>query len=73
MLSSIDSTMKVWDFETGEFERTLKGHTMTVQSVDFDHTGNLLGMLPFPLRPTFYLSISICLLPFLTPLSISLF
>ena len=24
---SADATIKVWDFETGEFEKTLKGHT----------------------------------------------
>jgi len=40
--ASLDATIKVWDFETGEFERTLKGHTNSVQSIDFDHTGNLL-------------------------------
>lgn len=40
--ASLDATIKVWDYETGEFERTLKGHTNTVQSIDFDHTGNLL-------------------------------
>jgi len=40
--ASQDATMKIWDFETGEFERTLKGHTNAVQAVDFDHTGNFL-------------------------------
>jgi len=40
--ASLDATIKVWDYETGEFERTLKGHTNSVQSIDFDHTGNLL-------------------------------
>jgi len=40
--ASQDATIKIWDFETGEFERTLKGHTNAVQAVDFDHTGNLL-------------------------------
>ncbi|XP_014205113.1 lissencephaly-1 homolog isoform X3 [Copidosoma floridanum] len=33
---------KVWDFETGEFERTLKGHTDSVQDVAFDMNGKLL-------------------------------
>ena len=32
----------MWDYETGEFERTLKGHTDSVQDLDFDHTGKLL-------------------------------
>lgn len=40
--ASQDATIKVWDYESGEFERTLKGHTNSVQSLDFDHTGNLL-------------------------------
>ncbi|XP_033222303.1 lissencephaly-1 homolog isoform X2 [Belonocnema kinseyi] len=33
---------KVWDFESGEFERTLKGHTDSVQDIAFDATGKLL-------------------------------
>lgn len=41
--ASEDSTIKVWDWETGDFERTIKGHTKTVQDVDFDSKGNLLG------------------------------
>lgn len=36
------SRLKVWDFETGEFERTLKGHTDSVQDVAFDVSGKLL-------------------------------
>ena len=36
---------KIWDYESGEFERTLKGHTNAVQDLDFDKTGNLLGTL----------------------------
>jgi platelet-activating factor acetylhydrolase IB subunit alpha len=40
---SEDATIKIWDWETGEFERTLKSHTKPVQDVDFDSTGNLLG------------------------------
>eukprot|EP01117_Protostelium_nocturnum_P020668 TRINITY_DN9411_c0_g1_i1.p1 TRINITY_DN9411_c0_g1~~TRINITY_DN9411_c0_g1_i1.p1 ORF type:complete len:407 (-),score=78.71 TRINITY_DN9411_c0_g1_i1:28-1248(-) len=40
--ASQDATIKIWDFESGEFERTLKGHTDSVQSLDFDHTGNFL-------------------------------
>lgn len=35
--------MKIWDWETGEFERTLKGHTRAVHDVDFDPKGDLLG------------------------------
>jgi len=40
--ASDDSTVKIWDWETGEFERTLKGHTRSVNDVDFDSKGNLL-------------------------------
>ncbi|KJE96121.1 platelet-activating factor acetylhydrolase IB subunit alpha [Capsaspora owczarzaki ATCC 30864] len=37
--ASEDATIKVWDYESGEFERTLKGHTNAVQDLAFDHTG----------------------------------
>lgn len=40
--ASDDATVKIWDWETGEFERTLKGHTRPVNDVDFDSKGNLL-------------------------------
>jgi len=33
----------VWDYETGDYERTLKGHTDAVQDVAFDHPGKHLG------------------------------
>uniref|UniRef100_A0A0K0DJX2 WD_REPEATS_REGION domain-containing protein n=1 Tax=Angiostrongylus cantonensis TaxID=6313 RepID=A0A0K0DJX2_ANGCA len=32
----------IWDYETGEFERSLKGHTDAVQDIAFDKTGKLL-------------------------------
>lgn len=41
--ASEDSSIKVYDWETGEFERTVKGHTKAVQDVHFDSKGNLLG------------------------------
>ena len=41
--SSEDATIKVWDYETGDFERTLKGHTDAVQDLGFDHTGKFLA------------------------------
>ena len=41
--ASEDATIKIWDFETGEHERTLKGHTAPVQDLSFDHTGKWLG------------------------------
>ncbi|KAI5480951.1 1-alkyl-2-acetylglycerophosphocholine esterase [Pseudohyphozyma bogoriensis] len=40
--ASEDATLKVWDWETGDFERTIKGHTKAVQDVDFDSKGNFL-------------------------------
>lgn len=43
--SSEDATIKVWDFETGEYERTLKGHTDSVQDIAFDAQGKVLGKL----------------------------
>ncbi|EQC34558.1 hypothetical protein SDRG_07883 [Saprolegnia diclina VS20] len=41
--SSEDATIKVWDFETGDFERTLKGHTNAVQCVAFNPAGSILA------------------------------
>lgn len=40
--ASEDTTIKIWDWETGEFERTLKGHTKSVSDVDFDSKGAYL-------------------------------
>lgn len=40
--SSEDGTVKVWDYETGDYEKTLKGHTDSVQDIAFDHTGKFL-------------------------------
>lgn len=40
--ASEDATIRVWDYETGDYERTLKGHTDSVQDVAFDHTGKFL-------------------------------
>ena len=34
---------QLWDYETGDYERTLKGHTDSVQDIAFDHTGKWLG------------------------------
>ncbi|KAK4058853.1 hypothetical protein OIO90_000299 [Microbotryomycetes sp. JL221] len=40
--ASEDTTIKIWDWETGDFEQTLKGHTKAVQDVDFDSKGAYL-------------------------------
>lgn len=41
--ASEDTTIKLYDWETGELEQTLKGHTKPVQSIEFDHSGQYLG------------------------------
>ena len=41
-----DSTIKIWDWETGEFEQTIKGHTRSVHDVDFSFDGKLLSDSP---------------------------
>jgi len=33
--ASEDCTIKIWDWESGDLERTIKGHTRTVSDVDF--------------------------------------
>lgn len=51
--ASDDATLKVWDWETGELERTLKGHTKRVTDAEYDSKGKSLGTLrPFPSPPT---------------------
>lgn len=40
--ASDDSTIKLFDLESGNCEKTLKGHTMPVTSVKFTSDGNLL-------------------------------
>ena len=40
---SEDTTIKIWDWETGEFEQTIKGHTKSVHDVDFSFDGKLLS------------------------------
>lgn len=50
--ASEDATIKIWDFETGEYERTLKGHTDSVQDLAFDSQGKVLGeFLRWLVRP----------------------
>lgn len=41
--ASEDSTVKIWDWEGGELERTVKGHTKAVMDVDFDSRGTYMG------------------------------
>jgi len=41
--ASEDSTIKVWDYEAGQFERTLKGHTDAVQDLAFNGDGTMLA------------------------------
>ncbi|MPC16635.1 Lissencephaly-1 [Portunus trituberculatus] len=42
--SSEDGTIKVWDYETGDYEKTLKGHTDSIQDIAFDHGGKFLAL-----------------------------
>ncbi|XP_054168312.1 lissencephaly-1 homolog isoform X1 [Oppia nitens] len=41
--ASEDATLKIWDYETGDYERTLKGHTDVVQDLAFNSNGKLLA------------------------------
>eukprot|EP00939_MAST-03C_sp_MAST-3C-sp1_P002194 g2194.t1 len=41
--SGEDATVKLWDYETGEFEKTLKSHINAVNHVDFNPAGTLLA------------------------------
>lgn len=57
--SSEDGTIKVWDYETGDYEKTLKGHTDSVQDIAFDHTGKFLGKVINILLPEWYVLVVI--------------
>ncbi|KAE8538749.1 nuclear distribution protein PAC1 [Cryptococcus gattii VGV] len=41
--ASEDATVKLWDWEAGDMERTVKGHTKAVMDVDFDPKGSLMA------------------------------
>ena len=41
--ASEDSSIRLWDFDQGEMERTLKSHTGIVNYVAFDPTGKMLA------------------------------
>ena len=38
-----DAAVKLWDFEAGTYDGSLKGHTQTVNDLSFDPTGSLLA------------------------------
>ncbi|GAO13089.1 uncharacterized protein UV8b_03467 [Ustilaginoidea virens] len=40
---SYDTTIKIWDIETGEVIRTLRGHTSTVRTLQFDDSKLISG------------------------------
>ncbi|WVQ82994.1 nuclear distribution protein PAC1 [Cryptococcus sp. DSM 104549] len=40
--ASEDASVKIWDWEGGEMERTVKGHTKAVMDVDFDAKGGMM-------------------------------
>ncbi len=41
--ASDDGSIKIWDYETGELERTLRGHTNHVTDLSFDNEGMILA------------------------------
>jgi platelet-activating factor acetylhydrolase IB subunit alpha len=45
--ASEDTMLRVWDWESGELEKTLKGHTRHVTDCQFDSKGKFLGACPF--------------------------
>ncbi|GBP13531.1 Lissencephaly-1 homolog [Eumeta japonica] len=50
--ASEDAVIKIWDFETGEYERNLKDHTNSVQDIAFDAQGKLLDTVLKPILGT---------------------
>ncbi|KAI9055636.1 hypothetical protein LZ554_000580 [Drepanopeziza brunnea f. sp. 'monogermtubi'] len=47
---SYDSTIKIWNIETGECLRTLKGHTSGIRALQFDDTKLISGSLDKTVR-----------------------
>ena len=47
---SYDSTIKIWNIETGECIRTLRGHTSGIRALQFDDTKLISGSLDKTLR-----------------------
>ena len=47
---SYDSTIKIWDIETGEELRTLKGHTSGIRCLQFDDTKLISGSIDKTLK-----------------------
>eukprot|EP00954_Amorphochlora_amoebiformis_P008839 686767-Amorphochlora_amoeboformis.AAC.1 len=41
--SSEDCTIKIWDYEEGQLEKTLKGHIDVVQHISFNQDGSRMG------------------------------
>lgn len=50
MTGSYDSTVKIWDMESGEELRTLRGHTAGVRCLQFDDTKLITGSLDRSIR-----------------------
>ena len=40
---SDDATVKIFDYDSGEVERTFKGHTGAINDVAFNSTGTILA------------------------------
>jgi platelet-activating factor acetylhydrolase IB subunit alpha len=43
LTASEDATIKLWDFESGKFERTLQGHQEAVNDLAINHNGTMLA------------------------------
>ncbi|KAJ5613325.1 hypothetical protein N7510_006519 [Penicillium lagena] len=50
MTGSYDSTVKIWDLDTGEELRTLRGHRAGVRCLQFDDTKLITGSLDHSIR-----------------------
>jgi len=47
--ASVDATIKIWDWDSGDLERTLKSHTKAVSDCRYDSAGKVLGTF-FPIH-----------------------
>jgi hypothetical protein len=57
---SEDTTIRIWDFETGQYERTLKGHTGAISGLAFDVRGAVLASCSVDMSTKVYCRSNCC-------------
>jgi platelet-activating factor acetylhydrolase IB subunit alpha len=56
--ASDDCSVKIWDWDSGEAERTLKAHTKRVSDCQYNSTGTMLGVFSEYVENCFILTLN---------------